>query len=238
MIRINENYRKLQASYLFSTIGEKVRDYQRKNPHREIIKMGIGDVTKPLPQACLEAFHKGVDELGKEETFRGYGPDLGYEFLRKAIAEHDYKGRGCSVSTDDIFISDGAKCDTGNFQELFAGDVKVAVPDPVYPVYVDTNVMAGRTGEWKDGRYGGIIYLEALPENDYLPGLPEETPDLIYLCYPNNPTGAHCGKSELKKWVDYAQENKSLILYDSAYAAFIRDKSLPHSIYEIEGALK
>ncbi len=236
MIRINDNYRKLQASYLFSTIGEKVRNYQRKNPDREIIKMGIGDVTKPLPQACLEAFHKGVDELGKEETFRGYGPDQGYEFLREAIAEHDYKVRGCSVSADDIFISDGAKCDTGNFQELFAADVKVAVPDPVYPVYVDTNVMAGRTGEWKDGRYGGIIYLEALPKNDYLPGLPEENPDLIYLCYPNNPTGAHCSMGELKKWVDYAQESKSLILYDSAYAAFIRDESLPHSIYEIDGA--
>ncbi len=236
MIRINENFGKLQASYLFSAIAGKVEEYQRKNPEKDIIKMGIGDVTSPLPEACVEAFHRAVDEMAKEETFRGYGPEQGYEFLRKAIAEYDYEKRGCSISADEIFISDGAKCDTGNFQELFAADIKVAVPDPVYPVYVDTNVMAGRTGQWKKGRYDGLIYLEALPENNYLPGLPEESPDLIYLCYPNNPTGAHCSAEELKKWVDYAHENKALILYDSAYVAFIRDKSLPHSVYEIDGA--
>ncbi len=236
MITVNEHYFKLQASYLFSNIAQKVAAFQDANPDREIIRLGIGDVTRALPQACIKAFHKGVDEMAADSSFRGYGPEQGYEFLREAIARNDFQSRGADISADEIFISDGAKCDTGNIQELFTQDAKVAIPDPVYPVYLDTNVMAGRTGEYTDGRYEGIYYLDSTKENHYVPELPTEKVDLIYLCFPNNPTGSTISKQELKTWVDYAKENNSLILFDAAYEAFIRDESLPKSIYEIEGA--
>ncbi|MFO7760850.1 MAG: LL-diaminopimelate aminotransferase [Desulfobia sp.] len=236
MIKINENYLKLKASYLFSDIAEKVRRFEENNPDREIIRLGIGDVTRGLPRACIEAFHKAVDEMGDDTTFRGYGPEQGYDFLRAAISENDFRNRGARISADEIFISDGAKCDTGNFQELFSTDIKVAITDPVYPVYLDTNVMAGRTGEWSDGRYRGIVYLEATRENSFVPDLPREPVDLIYLCFPNNPTGSTVSKDQLKQWVDYARVNQALIFFDAAYESFIRDESLPHSIYEIEGA--
>ena len=236
MITINEHYHKLQASYLFSDIARKVNTYQEKNPEKTIIKMGIGDVTKPLPQACIKAFHNAVDEMADEKTFRGYGPEQGYEFLRKAVVENDFAPRGTSITVDEIFISDGAKCDTGNFQELFSENITVAIPDPVYPVYLDTNVMAGRTGAYNDGRYNGIVYLESTKENNFIPSLPAENVDLIYLCFPNNPTGSTISKDELKEWVDYARRNKSLILFDAAYESFIRDENLPKSIYEIDGA--
>ncbi|OQY33758.1 MAG: LL-diaminopimelate aminotransferase [Spirochaetaceae bacterium 4572_59] len=237
MIQINENYTKLQASYLFVEIARRVSEFQKSNPGKELIKMGIGDVTKPLPKACLDAFHSGVDEMASEDSFKGYGPEKGYAFLRELIAEHDYKSRGVEISADDIFVSDGAKCDTGNFQELFSQDIKVAIPDPVYPVYVDTNVMAGRTGEATNQRYEGLTYMEGTLENGFVPS-PEglENADLIYLCYPNNPTGATATKEQLKAWVDYAKANKSLILFDAAYVAFIRDESIPHTIFEIPGA--
>jgi LL-diaminopimelate aminotransferase len=236
MIRINENYRKLASSYLFSTIGKKVKEYQAANPGAKIIRMGIGDVTRPLPQACIAAFHEAVDEMASEKTFKGYGPDLGYDFLREAVAEHDFKSRGIAVKADEVVISDGAKCDTGNFQELFASDIKVAVPDPVYPVYVDTNVMAGRTGLSKDSRYAGLYYLESTEANGFVPAPPSEAVDLVYLCFPNNPTGATASRSQLEAWVAYARKNKALILFDAAYEAFIRDPAIPHSIFEIPGA--
>jgi len=236
MIQINENYTKLQASYLFVEIARRVADFQKNNPGKEIIKMGIGDVTKPLPEACLKAFHEGVDELASETTFKGYGPERGYEFLRKAIAEQDYKSRGADISPDDIFISDGAKCDTGNIQELFAKEIRVAIPDPVYPVYVDTNVMAGRTGTATDQRYEGLTYLEGTEENGFVPSPEGVEADLIYLCFPNNPTGATATKEQLKAWVDYARANKALILFDAAYVAFIRNPEIPHTIFEIPGA--
>lgn len=236
MIRINENYQKLQASYLFADIARRVREFQAQNPDREIIRLGIGDVTRALPQACIAAMHQAVDELASETSFRGYGPEQGYEFLREAIAEHDFCARGAEIDADEIFISDGAKCDTGNIQELFARDIRVAVPDPVYPVYVDTNVMAGRTGAACDGRYEGLIYLECTAANGYVPELPDQPVDLIYLCFPNNPTGATASREQLQAWVDYARANRALILFDAAYEAFIRDPALPHSIYEIPGA--
>lgn len=236
MIRLNENYLKLQASYLFSEIAKRVNTYQAEHPDQKIIRLGIGDVTRALPNACITAFHKAVDEMANDATFRGYGPEQGYAFLREKVAEHDYHARGAEISPDEIFISDGAKCDTGNFQELFALDVRIAVPDPVYPVYVDTNVMAGRTAAWKDGRYQGLVYLESTAANDYVPELPKEKVDLIYLCFPNNPTGRTVTKAQLRPWVEYARENKALILYDAAYVEFIRDDSLPQSIYEIDGA--
>lgn len=236
MIRINENYNKLQASYLFSDIAKRVETYQSSNPGKSIIKLGIGDVTMPLPAACIDAFHTAVDEMAAEQSFRGYGPEQGYEFLRQAIATHDFQARGADISADEIFISDGAKCDTSNIQELFSPDCIVAIPDPVYPVYLDTNVMAGRTGGYEQGRYQGIVYLEARRDNDFVPSLPEQKVDLIYLCFPNNPTGSTITKDELTRWVDYARDNKALILYDAAYEAFIRDDSLPKSIFEIEGA--
>ena len=238
MIRTNENYSKLKASYLFSDIAKRVSAYQDANPDNKVIKLGIGDVTKPLPPACLGAFHNAVDDMASEETFRGYGPEQGYSFLREAVAAHDFAARGCDINADEIFISDGSKCDTGNIQELFAGDCAVAVPDPVYPVYVDTNVMAGRTGNWKNGRYEGLIYLESTNENGFVPEPPAEKADVIYLCFPNNPTGATATKAQLEDWVKYALENKALILFDAAYVAFIRDDSIPHSIYEIDGAKK
>lgn len=238
MIRINENYMLLQASYLFSTISRKIAEFQEKNPDTEIIRLGIGDATRALPDACIKAFHKAVDEMSKDATFRGYGPEQGYPFLREKIAAHDYRDRGLDISADEIFISDGAKCDTGNFQEILSPDIRVAVPDPVYPVYVDTNVMAGRSGAYKNGRYENLVYLECTEKNGFIPSLPEEPVDLIYLCFPNNPTGAAITREALATWVDYATQNHALILYDAAYEAFIRDETLPKSIYEIEGARK
>lgn len=236
MIRINEHYLKLKASYLFSDIAKRVSAYQEANPESPIIKLGIGDVTEPLPKACREAFHKAIDEMGTREGFHGYGPEQGYAFLREAIAKNDFQARGADISADEVFVSDGAKCDSGNFQEIFAVDIKIAVTDPVYPVYVDTNVMAGRTGENVNDRYEGFVYLESTPENGYVPSIPEEKVDLIYLCFPNNPTGVTATKEQLKAWVDYAKDCGALILFDAAYVAFIRDESLPQSIYEIEGA--
>ncbi|WP_462325308.1 LL-diaminopimelate aminotransferase [Desulfoplanes sp.] len=236
MIRINENYKKLQASYLFSDIAKRVAAFQDAHPDREIIRLGIGDVTMPLPEACIQAMHKAVDEMADPETFRGYGPEQGYDFLRGAIAREDFKARSADIDADEIFISDGAKCDTGNIQELFARDITIAIPDPVYPVYLDTNVMAGRTGAFNDGRYEGIVYMDCTAEDGFVPALPETPVDLIYLCFPNNPTGTTITRDELQAWVDYARENKALILYDAAYVAFMRDDSLPQSIYEIEGA--
>lgn len=236
MIKINEHYNKLQASYLFSDIAKRVAAYQQSNPKHDVIKLGIGDVTQPLPGVCIEALHKAVDEMANEATFRGYGPEQGYDFLREAIAREDFQARGAPVEAGEIFVSDGAKCDSANFQELFASKITVAVPDPVYPVYVDTNVMAGRTGPWRAGRYEGLVYLEATRENGFVPELPGERADLIYLCFPNNPTGAAITREALQRWVDYAREHKALILYDAAYEAFIRDESLPRSIYDVEGA--
>jgi LL-diaminopimelate aminotransferase len=236
MISINENYLKLQASYLFSDIAKRVASFQEKNPDKSIIRLGIGDVTKPLPDACIKALHAAVDEMASEATFHGYGPEQGYAFLREAIAKNDFQARGADIAADEIFVSDGAKCDTGNIQELFTTSTKIALPDPVYPVYLDTNVMAGRTGTFSAGRYQGITYLDSVKENNYVPDLPRERVDLIYLCFPNNPTGSTATKEELKTWVDYAHKNKALILFDAAYEAFIRDKSLPKSIYEIDGA--
>ncbi len=236
MLTINEHYLKLQASYLFVDIARRVTKFQENNPEKEIIRLGIGDVTKPLPPACIDAFAKAVAEMGNEDSFRGYGPEQGYEFLREAIAENDFQARGAEVSADEVFISDGAKCDTGNIQEIFSLDAKVAIPDPVYPVYLDTNVMAGRTGGFVDGRYEGVVYLDSTLENEFVPSLPGEPVDLIYLCFPNNPTGATATKEQLRMWVDYARDNKALILFDAAYEAFIRDENLPRSIYEIEGA--
>ncbi|CAN2041781.1 LL-diaminopimelate aminotransferase [Candidatus Magnetomoraceae bacterium gMMP-15] len=236
MITINENYLKLKASYLFSDIAKRVEAYQTEHPDIEIIKLGIGDVTRALVPACIDAFHRAVDEMAIDASFRGYGPEQGYDFLREAIARHDFQAYGADINADEIFISDGAKCDTGNIQELFSQNIKIAIPDPVYPVYVDTNVMAGRTGEAENGRYKKLIYMESNEKNNFVPDLPEEKVDLIYLCFPNNPTGAIITKEQLKHWVVYAKENKALILYDAAYEAFIRDDSLPRSIYEIEGA--
>ena len=236
MIKINQNFLKLKASYLFVDIAQRVVAFQKANPDRRVIKLGIGDVTEPLPEAVLSAFHAGVDEMADRATFRGYGPEQGYPFLRERIALTDFQQRGADISADEIFLSDGSKCDTGNFQELFSLEAKVAVPDPVYPVYVDTNVMGGRTGPYRDGRYEGLVYLECRPDNGYIPDLPEESVDLIYLCFPNNPTGVMATREQLRQFVDLARREKAIILYDAAYCAFIRDESLPHSIYEIPGA--
>src|SRR5688572_29728168 len=236
MIRINENYTKLKASYLFSDIARRVNTYVAAHPSKPVIRLGIGDVTEPLPPVCVEALHAATDEMAKRATFKGYGPEQGYAFLREAIAQHDYSARGCKIDADEIFVSDGSKCDCGNIQEIFANDVRLAIPDPVYPVYVDTNVMAGRTGANVDGRYQGITYLECTPANGYVPAVPSVATDLIYLCFPNNPTGAVATKAQLAAWVAYAKQNKAIILFDSAYEAYIRDPEIPHSIYEIEGA--
>jgi LL-diaminopimelate aminotransferase len=213
-----------------------VAAHQQRKPDPPIIRLGIGDVTRALPKACIAAFHGAVDEMATDGSFRGYGPEQGYDFLREAIAENDFKARGADIAADEIFVSDGAKCDTGNIQEIFSAEARIAIPDPVYPVYLDTNVMAGRTGQYRDGRYDGIVYLDGNAENGFIPDLPEEPVDLIYLCFPNNPTGACITAEQLKVWVDYANAHKAIILYDAAYEAFIRDDSLPHSIYEIEGA--
>jgi LL-diaminopimelate aminotransferase len=236
MIRINENYAKLKASYLFADIARRVSAYASAHPDRAVIRLGIGDVTEPLPGACIEALHAATDEMANRATFRGYGPEQGYAFLRELISGHDYLDRGCKIEPDEIFISDGAKCDTGNFQEIFAKDIRLAIPDPVYPVYVDTNVMAGRTGPEANARYGGILYLESTASNGYVPQVPDAPADLVYLCFPNNPTGAVASKAQLAAWVDYARRNKAVILFDSAYEAYIRDPAIPRSIYEVEGA--
>ncbi|QNM06829.1 LL-diaminopimelate aminotransferase [Qiania dongpingensis] len=238
MYKINENYLKLPGSYLFSTIGKKVREYSEANPDREIIRLGIGDVTQPIAPAIIQAMHKAVDEMGVQESFRGYAPDLGYEFLRNAISECDYKARGCEIAADEIFVSDGAKCDSGNIQEIFSVDNKIAVCDPVYPVYVDTNVMAGRTGTYNPdtGMWSDVIYMPCTMENGFSPDLPAETPDIIYLCFPNNPTGSTITKDRLQEWVDYANQSGAVIIYDAAYEAYIAEDDVPHSIYECEGA--
>jgi LL-diaminopimelate aminotransferase len=236
MIRLNENYSKLKASYLFADIAKRVAAFQQAHPERKIIRMGIGDVTEPLPSACLEALHKATDEMGRRETFRGYGPEQGYAFLREAIAKGDFQSRGCAIDADEIFVSDSSKCDIGNIQEIFADDIRIAIPDPVYPVYVDTNVMAGRTGANVNDRYEGLVYLECTEANGYVPALPTQPVDLIYLCFPNNPTGGVATAAQLKQWVDYARANKAIILFDAAYEAFIRTPGIPRSIYEVEGA--
>ena len=238
MININENFLNLQDSYLFSTIAKKVAEFQKNNPDKRIIKLGIGDVTRPIAPKIIEAMHKSVEEMGKQETFRGYGPEQGYEFLREKISENDYKKRGVNIDIDEIFVSDGAKCDCGNIGDIFGIDNVVAITDPVYPVYLDTNVMAGRSGEYneKTGMYENIIYIPATAENNFVPEFPKKVPDMIYLCFPNNPTGTTLNKKDLKKWVDYAKQNKSIILFDSAYEAFISEEDVPHTIYEIEGA--
>ncbi len=236
MIRINENYAKLQSSYLFSEISKRVKAYQIEHPDKRVIRLGIGDVTEPLPSACIEALHKAVDDMATRSSFRGYGPEQGYDFLREAIAQNDYQARGAAIEADEIFVSDGSKCDTSNIQELFADRIAIAIPDPVYPVYVDTNVMAGRTGRSVKGRYKGLVYLDSTAENGFVPSPPEIPVDLVYLCFPNNPTGATATRAQLTAWVDYAKANKALILFDAAYEAFIRNPATPHSIYEIEGA--
>ena len=238
MVTVNHNYLKLPGSYLFSTIGKKVRAYKEENPDKEVISLGIGDVTQPLVPAIIDALHGAVEEMAHAETFHGYAPDLGHEFLRRAIAKNDYQDRGCNIAADEIFVSDGAKSDSGNIQEIFGTDNKVAVCDPVYPVYVDTNVMAGRTGEYNTVRenFDGVIYMPCRKENGFLPEFPSEVPDLIYLCFPNNPTGSAITKDELQKWVDYANKNGCVIIYDAAYEAYISEENVPHSIYECEGA--
>ncbi|MCR5134719.1 MAG: LL-diaminopimelate aminotransferase [Clostridiales bacterium] len=238
MYKINDNYLKLPGSYLFSTIARKVGAFEAANPDKKIIRMGIGDVTQPLAPVIIEALHSAVDEMADAATFKGYAPDLGYEFLRNAIAENDFKARGCEISADEIFVSDGAKCDSGNIQEIFAVDNKIAVTDPVYPVYVDSNVMAGRTGTYDEsaGTWSDVIYMPCTAENGFSPELPAERPDLIYLCFPNNPTGATITKARLQDWVDYARKEGCLILYDAAYEAYISEEDVPHSIYECEGA--
>ncbi len=238
MAKVNENFLKLPGSYLFSTVGKKVREYENANPEKEVIRLGIGDVTLPLPQAVIKAMHKAVDEMAVQETFRGYAPDLGYEFLRSAIAEHDFKKRGVDIAEDEIFISDGAKSDSANIQEIFAADSKIAVCDPVYPVYVDSNVMSGRTGEYNPntGRWSNVIYMPCTAENNFAPELPAETPDLIYLCFPNNPTGSALTRQQLQRWVDYANEKKAVIIFDAAYEAYISEPEIPHSIFECADA--
>ncbi len=239
MAQVNEHYLKLKAGYLFPEISKRVNEFIEKNSDKDIIKMGIGDVTLPLAPSVVKAFHEGVEEMKDPGTFKGYGPEQGYQFLRNAIAENDYQSKNINISPDEIFISDGSKCDTGNIQEIFGIDNKIAICDPVYPVYVDTTVMAGKTGKCKDnGYFEGIIYLPCTDENGFVPSLPQEKADIIYLCYPNNPTGTTLSREELKKWVDYALENRSVILFDAAYEAFITEKDIPHSIYEIEGARK
>lgn len=237
MTRINENYLNLPGSYLFAEIARRVAAFKDAHPEANIIRLGIGDVTQPLSAAVISELHKAVDEMADAATFRGYGPEQGYEFLMQKIIENEYAPRGIKLTTDEIFISDGSKSDTANIQEIFANDTTIAVTDPVYPVYVDSNVMAGRTGKINEkGRFANITYLPCTAENNFVPELPAQRVDLIYLCFPNNPTGTTLSKSELKKWVDYARENKSIILYDAAYEAFIQETDVPHSIYEIEGA--
>ncbi len=238
MFKINENYLKLPGSYLFSTIAKKVAAYSEANPDKEIIRMGIGDVTLPLAPAVVERLHSAVDEMAKKETFKGYAPDLGYDFLRAAIVENDYKARGCNISADEIFVSDGAKSDSGNIVDIFADDTRIAVCDPVYPVYVDSNAMSGRTGTYDTAseKWSDVIYMPCTKENGFCPELPKETPDVIYLCFPNNPTGTTITKDQLQVWVDYALKVGAVIIYDAAYEAYISSENVPHSIYECKGA--
>ncbi len=237
MVQVNENYLKLKAGYLFPEIAKRVKTYSQSNKDAEIIKLGIGDVTEPLPRACIEAMGKALGEMGTIDGFRGYGPEQGYSWLREKISEHDFISRGCQITPEEIFVSDGSKCDSSNILDILGEDNSIAVTDPVYPVYVDSNVMTGRTGDSiENGTYQGLTYLAINEGNNFLPELPEKKVDILYLCFPNNPTGATINKAELKKWVDYALQNKSLILFDAAYEAFIQDDEIPHSIYEIEGA--
>ena len=238
MFKLNDNYLKLPGSYLFSTVGKKVKAYSEAHPDKKIIRLGIGDVTQPLAPAIIKALHGAVDEMADAKTFRGYAPDLGYEFLRNAIAENDYKSRGCDIAADEIFVSDGAKSDSANIQEILSLDNKIAVCDPVYPVYVDSNVMAGRTGTYDAAAqtWSDVIYMPCNAENNFVPELPKETPDVIYLCYPNNPTGTTLTKAQLQVWVDYANKVGALIIYDAAYEAYISENDVPHTIYECEGA--
>ena len=238
MFKVNEDYLKLPGSYLFSTIGKKVAAFAEANPDKRIIRLGIGDVTQPLAPAIIDALHSAVDEMAHAETFHGYAPDLGYEFLRKAMAENDYQDRGCDIRADEIFVSDGAKGDSGNIQEIFARDNKIAVCDPVYPVYVDTNVMAGRPGTYDQTAetWSDVIYMPCTKETGFAPELPKETPDIIYLCFPNNPTGSAITKDRLQEWVDYANKVGAVIIYDAAYEAYISEENIPHSIYECQGA--
>ena len=238
MFKVNENYLKLPGSYLFSTIGKKVSAYKEANPDKEVISLGIGDVTQPLAPAVIERLHSAVDEMADAKTFKGYAPDLGYAFLRQTIMENDYLARGCKIEMDEIFISDGAKSDSGNIGDIFSEDNRIAVCDPVYPVYVDTNAMAGRTGEYvaEKERWSNVIYMPCTAENDFVPALPEETPDIIYLCCPNNPTGTTLTKDQLQVWVDYANEKGAVIIFDAAYEAYISEDNVPHTIYECEGA--
>ena len=238
MFKVNDNYLKLPGSYLFSTIARKVREYKEANPDKDVISLGIGDVTQPLAPAIIDSLHKAVDEMAVKETFKGYAPDLGYEFLRSAIVKNDYAARGADIAIDEIFVSDGAKSDSGNIQEIFSEDNKIAVCDPVYPVYVDTNAMAGRTGIYNKETelWSDVIYMPCKAENNFAPEFPSEVPDIIYLCFPNNPTGATITKTELQKWVDYANENHAVIIYDAAYEAYISEDDVAHTIYECEGA--
>ncbi len=238
MFRINENYLKLPGSYLFSTIGKKVAAFTEAHPDKPIIRLGIGDVTQPLAPAIIKALHSAVDEMANADTFHGYAPDLGYSFLREVIAREDYASRGCQIGADEIFVSDGAKSDSANIQEIFSSDCKIAVCDPVYPVYVDSNVMAGRTGTYdpKTEMWSDVIYMPCTKDNDFVPELPKEAPDMIYLCYPNNPTGSTLTKDQLQVWVDYANKEGAVIIFDAAYEAYISEEEVPHSIYECEGA--
>ena len=236
MTSVNSNFLKLQSNYLFAEIARKVASFKEANPEKRVISLGIGDVTRPLAPAVVAALHKAADDMGDAATFHGYGPEQGYAFLREIIAEHDYKARGVDLSADEVFVSDGAKSDVGNFQELFAADSIVAVTDPVYPVYVDSNAMAGRSGEFDGKQWDRLVYLPCLKENDFVPDFPKTRPDIIYLCYPNNPTGTVLSRQALQGWVDYARREGCVILYDSAYEAYITDSSVPHSIYELEGA--
>ena len=238
MIRINDNYQKLQGSYLFSTIAKKVGEYSASHPDAKIIRLGIGDVTRPLTPSIIKALHDSVDEMADEKTFRGYAPDLGYDFLRKAVCDNDYRARGCDIEEDEIFVSDGAKPDSGNIQEIFDVSNRIAVCDPVYPVYVDSNVMAGRAGDYvkESGTYSNVIYMPCTGDNGFRPQIPKESADIIYLCFPNNPTGATITKDELQEWVDYANKEGSVIIFDAAYEAYISSDNVPHSIYECSGA--
>ena len=237
MVQVNENYLKLKAGYLFPEISKRVNAYIQNNSSCDIIKLGIGDVTEPLPKSCRDAMSKALNEMGTKDGFRGYGPEQGYPWLREKISDNEFISRGCQIAPDEIFVSDGSKCDSSNILDILGNDNSIAVTDPVYPVYVDSNVMTGRTGEsLQDGTYQGLIYLPINEENNFLPEIPSSKVDIIYLCFPNNPTGATITKVDLKKWVNYANQNNSLILFDAAYEAFIQDKDLPHSIYEIDGA--
>jgi LL-diaminopimelate aminotransferase len=237
MAFINDNYLKLKAGYLFPEIGRRVTAFQKANPSAKIIRMGIGDVTEPLPQACIDAMHRAVDDMGRHSSFHGYGPEQGYEWLREAIAKNDYASRGCDIAADEVFVSDGSKCDCGNILDILGHGNAIAMTDPVYPVYVDTNVMQGNTGPADEkGEYPGLVYMRATAENQFTPEIPKQKVDVIYLCYPNNPTGAVISRARLTEWVDYAKSHNAIILYDAAYEAYIADSAIPHSIYEIPGA--